>query len=88
MNVVTAAGPGKWIPMTTITSPSNTGWICPKCNRGVSPSLQYCGCSMSITTPGNPSAPFTPTMPLMNVPVSSTFIGDIDKIEKDDRRQY
>jgi hypothetical protein len=26
-----------------------TGWICPKCNKGINPDFQYCPCSYEFT---------------------------------------
>lgn len=31
------------------TYPQRYGWICPKCNRGVSPDIQVCPCDSYIT---------------------------------------
>lgn len=29
--------------------PAHTGWVCPKCNQGVSPALTRCPCSQTAT---------------------------------------
>jgi hypothetical protein len=57
------------------------GWICPKCNKSLSPDVKECDCAPSGYTyipcvpwnpyaPTNPSIPYYPTTPIWITPIS------------------
>ena len=46
--------------------PLRMGWICPRCNQGVSPDVKTCPCNYQVSSGFQPGIPITTTTTTVN----------------------